>query len=51
MTVSDLTQGVEYSFTGAGIDTRGRIGEKSASDSTTTKLDSELSQAAATIHM
>ena len=30
MTVSDLTQGAEYSFTVAGVDTGGRVGEKSA---------------------
>ena len=29
MTVSDLTLGGEYSFTVAGVDTRGRVGEKS----------------------
>ena len=29
MTVSDLTQGAEYYFTVAGIDTGGRMGEKS----------------------
>ena len=29
MTVSDLTQGAEYSFTVAGIDTGGRVGEES----------------------
>ena len=29
MTVSDLTQGTEYSFTVAGIDVGGRMGEKS----------------------
>ena len=50
MTVSDLTQGVEYSFTVAGIDTGGRMRKKSAS--ATAKLDRELNQAAAaTIHM
>ena len=30
LTVSDLTQGAEYSFTVAGVDTGGRMGEKSA---------------------
>ena len=30
MTVSDLTQGPDYSFTVAGIDTGGRVGEESA---------------------
>ena len=40
MTVSDLTQGAEYSFTVAGIDTGGRMGEESAS--ATIKLDSEF---------
>ena len=29
LTVSDLTQGAEYSFTVAGVDTGGRVGEKS----------------------
>ena len=48
MTVLDLTQGAEYSFTVAGIDTGGRMGEESAS--ATVKLDSELCQAAATIN-
>ena len=31
MTVSDLTQGVEYSFTVAGVDTGNRLGEESLS--------------------
>ena len=31
MTVSDLTQGAEYSFTVAGIDSGGRVGEESMS--------------------
>ena len=33
MTVSDLTQGAEYFFTVAGVDTGGRVGEKSMSSS------------------
>ena len=40
MTVSDLTQGAEYSFTVAGVDAEGREGENSNS-STIVKLDSE----------
>ena len=40
MTVSDLTQGAEYSFTVVGVDAEGRVGENSVS-STIVKLDSE----------
>ena len=29
LTLSDLTQGAEYSFTVAGVDAGGRVGEKS----------------------
>ena len=41
MTVSDLTHGVEYSFTVAGIDTGGRVGDRNLSTATIT-IDSEL---------
>ena len=34
MTVSDLTQGAEYYFTVAGVDTGGRKGEKSVPSQT-----------------
>ena len=40
MTVSDLTQGAEYSFTVAGVDAEGREGESSNSSSSV-MLDSE----------
>ena len=40
MTLSDLTQGAEYSFTVTGVDAEGRVGENSDS-STIVKLDSE----------
>ena len=40
-TVSDLTQGAEYSFTVAGVDTGSRIGEESVS-AKAIKLDSEF---------
>ena len=40
MTVSNLTQRAEYSFTVAGVDAEGRMGESSDS-STVVKLDSE----------
>ena len=40
MTVSDLSQGAEYSFTVAGIDTGGRVGERSNSSEFVT-LDGE----------
>ena len=42
MTVSDLTQGVEYSFTVAGIDEEGRVGEASASSERLTFDGKEL---------
>ena len=41
MTMSDLTQGAEYSFTVAGIDTEGRLGEESILAQVIT-LDSKL---------
>ena len=46
MTVSDLTQGAEYtfSFTVAGIDTGGRVGEESMAAETIT-LSREFTQA------
>ena len=40
MTVSDLTQGAEYSFTVAGVDAGGRVGEESDSSNIVT-LDGE----------
>ena len=40
MTVSDLTQGAEYSFNVAGVDAEDRAGESSNS-STNVLLDSE----------
>ena len=40
MTVSDLIQGAEYSFTVAAVDTSGRVGEKSVTSNVVT-LDSE----------
>ena len=40
MTVSDLTQGAEYTFTVAGVDAKGGIGKKNMSAETVT-LDSE----------
>ena len=40
MTVTDLTQGAEYSFTVAGMDAGGRVGDISNS-SNSVKLDSE----------
>ena len=40
MTVSDLTQGAEYSFSVAGVDAKGGIGNKNMSAETVT-LDSE----------
>ena len=42
ITISDLTQGVEYFFTVSGIDTGGRIGEKSVPSQTVT-LSSQCS--------
>ena len=41
MTVSDLNQGAKYSFTVAGVDTGGRVGEKSMAAKFLT-LDSEF---------
>ena len=41
MTVSDLTQGVEYSFSVAGVEAGGRVGENSVRAELIT-LDSEL---------
>ena len=41
MTVSDLTQGAEYSFTVAGVDVGGRVGERSVPVGTIT-FDSEF---------
>ena len=41
ITLSDLTQGAEYSFTVAGVDAEGRMGENS-NLATIVKLDSEL---------
>ena len=40
MTVSDFTQGTEYSFTVAGVDAGGRVGEESVPSNIVT-LDSE----------
>ena len=40
MTVTDLTQGVEYSFIVAGVDVEGRVGEESVPSKAIT-LDSE----------
>ena len=40
MTVSDLTQGAEYSFSVAGVDAKGGIGKENMSAETFT-LDSE----------
>ena len=40
MIVSDLTQGVEYSFTVAGVDAGGRVGEECVTSNELT-LDSE----------
>ena len=45
MTLSDLAQGVEYSFTVAGVDVEGRVGE-SSNLATIVKLDSEYQSSA-----